>query len=195
MQGSDSHWSKKIGSMEHYDKISKSYDEQYGEEQEEKIRTATKMVGKLRSGVVLDLGSGTGLLIPHLPDVDFLVEVDISLGMLRRGKEKALERMDVDFVQADADYTPFRPQSFNAVLAITLLQNMPQPEKTVKEAIRITEKGGKIVITALKKRFNLYKFLKILLKAGVRVVRIEVDGKLKDYVAIFRQENRQNNCS
>jgi len=189
MLGADSHWSKKISSMEHYDKISKSYDEQYGEEQVRKIRTAIEMMGKLKSGVVLDLGSGTGLLIPHLPDVDLLVEVDISLGMLGRGKEKARKGHSVDFIQADADYTPFRPKSFNAVLAITLLQNMPQPEKTVEEALRITKKGGKIVITALKKKFTLYKFLKTLLAAGVRVVRIEVDAELKDYVAVFTHEN------
>ena len=71
MQGSDNHWSKKIGSMEHYDKISKSYDEQYGEEQMEKIRTATKMVGKLRSGVVLDLGSGTGQTVKFFRALKF----------------------------------------------------------------------------------------------------------------------------
>ena len=180
-----SSWRTKRDAMQNYDEMARSYDLQYGEEQEAKFRAALKHI-KLEDGcVVLDLGSGTGLLIPHiLESVGFLVELDISMGMLRKAREKFPDHPCVDFVHADADHAPFRNSSFDAVFAITLLQNMPNPTQTLREAARLSKGGAALAVTGLKKTFNLKCFLKILNSAGLREKILITNDRIKDYIAV-----------
>lgn len=77
---------------------------------------------------VLDIGSGTGLLLAHLkdarPTLRTVVEVDLALSMLREARAKGDAR--ARFVCADAARLPIAPASFDAVLCFGVLPHIQE---------------------------------------------------------------------
>jgi ubiquinone/menaquinone biosynthesis C-methylase UbiE len=188
-----SEWEQKIDSMTHYDITASSYDGQYAEEQKEKIEAALKRIKLGWHGLILDCGCGTGLLFEHVVEkAEMVVGMDISRKILAVAKRRAKTFGNVSLVLADADYTPFRNEVFSHVFAITLLQNMPNPEKTLAEICRVAEKDAYIVVTGLKKKFSLEKFESLLRKPSLSLIEIlKGDERLKCYVAICKKPSHR----
>ncbi|MEM2151323.1 MAG: methyltransferase domain-containing protein [Candidatus Bathyarchaeia archaeon] len=185
------HWRIKRKIARHYDRIARIYNALYGYEQNLKIKEILKNVSVKPSDIVLDVGCGTGLLFEHIADVSGLVVgADISIGVLRRARElikrRKLER--VHLVRADADFLPFKNHVFDKVFAITLLQNMPDPQVTLKEMLRVAKGSSEIVLTGLKKAFAKEYFLRILMEAGLPFLILDTEERVKCHIAICRVE-------
>ncbi len=176
-------WNQKRKVMRRYDVTARMYDERYAEEQAAKYRAALKHLEM--NGNVLDVGCGTGLFFSYIAaEAKTLVGVDISRRLLLQAKEHTRAFRNVHLVQADADHLPFRDVCFDAVFAFTVLQNMPNPLKTLTEIERNAKRSAPIVVTGLKKVFSLEAFQALLQKAGLRVVHIEDADVLKCHVAV-----------
>lgn len=184
-----SEWKLKRDSMQHYDITAKSYDEQYAEEQRAKIETALKNVEFNKNSLILDCGCGTGLLFEYVAKkADMVVGLDLSRKILAEAKRRAKAFSNVSLVLADADYQPFRNYAFNHVFAVTLLQNMPNPEKTLAEIFRVAENDAYIIVTGLKKKFSSDDFEGLLRKFGLNLIDISNgDERLKCYVAVCKK--------
>lgn len=92
--------------------------------------------GLLDQGRVLDLGCGTGHSYERLaPRVT--VGVDIS--------EEALAGQDRETVRADMRALPFAGGSFDAVFSSHSIEHVPDPDRVVAEAARVTRAGGQVV--------------------------------------------------
>jgi len=178
-------WSKKCRVMRRYDQSAKVYDTQYREEQGAKIRTAMGYLTFKDDGVVLDVGCGTGLLFEHIAGkTKFVVGTDISRGILEEAKKKTKFYKNAALILADADNMPFRSQVFNMVLAITLLQNLPNPRATLNEIKEVSESNAIIVVTGLRKAFTEREFTEMLRQAKLKVVTLKLDEQMREYVSI-----------
>ena len=187
-------WSQKRSAMRRYDLTAKIYDMRYAEEQAAKIEAALKTLESLkveRNSLVLDDGCGTGLLFNYIADkAGMVVGLDISRKILAEAKRRSEKFDSVNLVLADADHMPFKDSVFSHVFAITLIQNMPNPEKTLAEAKRVAVKGAVIVVTGLKKKFSLEVFEGLLRKLSLNVIEIIEGGEnLKCYVAVCTKFN------
>ncbi len=174
--------------MRRYDLTAEIYNMRYAEEQAAKIEAALKILESLkveRNSLVLDDGCGTGLLFNYIADkAGMIVGLDISRKTLAEAKRCSEKFGNVHLVLADADYMPFKDAVFSHVFAITLIQNTPNPEKTLVEAIRVAGKGAVIVVTGLKKKFSLEFFEGLIRKLCLNVIEIrDGDESLKCYVA------------
>lgn len=172
--------------MERYDLTAHLYDMRYAEEQSLKVEEALKRVKLGDESFVLDVGCGTGLLFDYVAGkASIVVGVDLSRNLLLKAKKRAEKFSNVHLVLADADYMPFISGFFSHLFAVTVLQNMPCPEKTLTEAKRVTAENAVMVITGLKKKFGLRSFLELLSRVNLKVVGI-ADGQdnLKCYVAV-----------
>jgi len=177
-------WNKKRRIMRRYDLTAHIYDIRYAEEQAAKIEAALKSVSVEDNSVVLDVGCGTGLLFNHVADkAETIVGLDISRKILLQAKERSGKFANVHLIWADADNLPFNNEVFSHVFAITLIQNMPNPAKTLNEVKRFTKNNAVIVVTGLKKKFPLENFERLLRKFGLNVIEIK-NANLKCYVAI-----------
>lgn len=179
-------WSQKRSVMRRYDLTAQIYDMQYAEEQAAKIESALKSLKIEKNDIVLDDGCGTGLLFNYIADKALMVVgLDISRKILAEAKRRSAKFDNVHLVLADADHKPFKDSVFSHVFAITILQNMPNPERTLTETLRVAVKEASIVVTGLKKKFPLAFFENLLRKLGLKVVEIiEGDERLKCYVAV-----------
>ncbi|MGQ9460771.1 MAG: class I SAM-dependent methyltransferase [Candidatus Bathyarchaeaceae archaeon] len=181
MQG----WKTKRKAMRHYDQLAPVYDIQYAEEQNAKIEAALNNTKPNENELVLDLGCGTGLLFEKIAkSTRLLVGVDISLKILQEAKKRAKRFPNIAIIRADADYTPLQNQAFDHVFAVTLLQNMPNPIKTIKELKRISKPQSIIVLTGLKKRFSQQRFMNLLSRSGLKVFTLKTNPQLKGHIAI-----------
>ena len=183
-------WKKKQRIKERYNLTSRTYDEQYLEEQNNKYKHALLQLKLKSESKILDVGCGSGLLFSFLPSkVRMIVGIDISNKLLLKAKKEE-NRHSIHLIQADADNLPIKDNIFDVVFSFTLLQNMPNPKTTIKEIKIVTKNDGKIILTALKKAFSLKDFCDILKKSGLNTIAIESVDDLKDYVTINEKNIR-----
>ncbi|KYH42089.1 MAG: methylase involved in ubiquinone/menaquinone biosynthesis [Candidatus Bathyarchaeota archaeon B26-2] len=178
-------WKKKRKVMRHYNIVASIYDRQYKEEQDAKIRAALESLHLEKNDLILDAGCGTGILLDHLRNsAHTIVGVDIAVKALRRASKRSGCSPKVNLVQADADYMPFPDGTFDKTFAVTLIQNMPNPEATLREIKRVSKPNAAIIVTGLKKTYSLEAFLKTLYRAGLEAKAVKSEEHLKGYVAI-----------
>ena len=100
-------------------------------------------MGEIATGRVLDVGFGTGLSLPHYPRSVEVIGIDASLGMLgfARGEAARLARR-VDLVEMDAQHLGFPDRSFDSVTFNLCLCTITDPERAVREALRVARPGA-----------------------------------------------------
>ncbi|MER6944006.1 demethylmenaquinone methyltransferase [Nonomuraea sp. NPDC000554] len=101
--------------------------------------------------VVLDLGAGTGTSTDSFTTLGArAIASDFSLGMLRTGVQRhggnALSGPGVPFVAGDAMRLPFADDAFDAVTISVALRNVHDTGQALREMLRVTRPGGRLVI-------------------------------------------------
>jgi ubiquinone/menaquinone biosynthesis C-methylase UbiE len=159
----------------------KTYDARYRQEQEAKYDVILERIRPLPHELVLDEGCGTGLLLTRLDAHS--VGVDFSRRLLATARQRLKEKQRTHLVQADAEHLPFRYTMFNAMFAVTLIQNLAAIEEAIAEMKRVSRPKSQAAITALKKAFTLAEFCKALEDSGFHDIFLYQNENLKDWFA------------
>jgi SAM-dependent methyltransferase len=96
---------------------------------------------------VLDVacGSGNGAIAAARRAWGNTTGADFVPALLERGRERAAaERVDVEFVEADAQDLPFADGDFDVVMSIFGAMFAPDQERTAAELLRVCRPGGRI---------------------------------------------------
>ncbi|HEV7562090.1 MAG TPA: class I SAM-dependent methyltransferase [Solirubrobacterales bacterium] len=96
---------------------------------------------------VLDVacGSGNAALAAARRAWGNTVGADFVPALLERGRERAAaERLEIEFVEADAQDLPFEDASFDVVVSVYGAMFAPDQERTAAELLRVTRPGGRI---------------------------------------------------
>lgn len=96
---------------------------------------------------VLDVacGSGNGAISAARRSWGGTVGADYVPALLERGRERAAaERLEVEFVEADAQDLPFDDASFEVTMSIFGAMFAPDQPQTAAELLRVTKPGGRI---------------------------------------------------
>lgn len=105
-----------------------------------------RKVGEVVTGRVLDIGFGTGLSLPHYPLSVEVIGIDASLGMLRFGRAEAASLgRQVQLVEMDAQHLGFANRTFDSVAFNLCLCTIADPERAVREALRVARPGAPMV--------------------------------------------------
>lgn len=94
---------------------------------------------------LLEIGCGSGILIPHLPHGIVYTGVDSSLYGLEQAK---LRFKDASFVVASSDKLPFGGDVFSFVVSIFALEHFSKPKESLDEMVRVLKPGGYLVLLA-----------------------------------------------
>jgi demethylmenaquinone methyltransferase/2-methoxy-6-polyprenyl-1,4-benzoquinol methylase len=121
---------------------------------------------------ILDIAAGTGsssrLLVDKGAEVTAL---DFSHGMIKQGRK---QNKNINFVQGDALKLPFEDNSFDVTTISFGLRNTSNTDKALKEALRVTKDGGRIVVAEFSHPVNpIFKkiYLNYLMKALPVIVK------------------------
>jgi ubiquinone/menaquinone biosynthesis C-methylase UbiE len=96
---------------------------------------------------VLDVacGSGNGAISAARRTWGGTVGADYVPSLLERGRERAeAERLEIEFVEADAQDLPFEDASFDVAMSIFGAMFAPDQEKAAAELLRVVKPGGRI---------------------------------------------------
>jgi ubiquinone/menaquinone biosynthesis C-methylase UbiE len=103
-----------------------------------------------RGGRVLDVGCGPGLMTPALVargwDVCGLDLLQPSVSCAREDAERAGWGRRAQYVAGDADALPFARGAFDAVIAMGVLEYLPDAARFVGEMRRVLRPGGLLVV-------------------------------------------------
>ena len=107
-------------------------------------RQVIDAVAPVAGEVVLDLAAGTGTSSQPFRDRGAtVVPCDFSVGMLQVGKQA---KPHLPFVAGDGTRLPFRDGTFDAVTISFGLRNIVDPDAGLRELLRVTTPGGRLVV-------------------------------------------------
>ena len=135
-------------------------------------RVVTSIIAPKPGMKILDIAAGTGS--SSRPLVEKGAEVtalDFSQGMIEQGRK---QNKNIKFVQGDALKLPFEENSFDVTTISFGLRNTSSTEIALKEALRVTKDGGRIVVAEFSHPVNpIFKkiYLNYLMKALPVIVK------------------------
>jgi ubiquinone/menaquinone biosynthesis C-methylase UbiE len=99
---------------------------------------------------VLDIGSGTGILIPFLLDAvgssGHVTAVDFAEKMVEICKANYADRPNLTVMVQNAENLRFPDESFDAVTCLGLFPHLENKDLALKQFNRVLKPGGKLVI-------------------------------------------------
>jgi SAM-dependent methyltransferase len=111
-----------------------------------RLRWALRALAAAPGGAVLELGFGSGVFLPSLAGVGRPVAaIDVHEHGAAVRDALSADGTDALLLQASAGALPFRSGSFDAVVAVSTLEFVPDPVETLREALRVTRPGGRVV--------------------------------------------------
>jgi SAM-dependent methyltransferase len=116
---------------------------------------------------VLDVacGSGNGAIAAARRAWGNTVGADFVPALLERARERAAaERLEVEFVEADAQDLPFADASFDVAMSIFGAMFAPDQERTAAELLRVVKPGGRIGMANWTPDGSLTDFFAILMR-------------------------------
>ncbi|MFX0090752.1 MAG: ubiquinone/menaquinone biosynthesis methyltransferase [Candidatus Hodarchaeota archaeon] len=114
---------------------------------------ALKLMNFEKRSIFLDLATGTGdfafLLRRASKKTSQVIGVDLSLEMLVIAKKKKRKKRIgkyLEFLIGDVTQLPFANNTFDGCSIVFGLRNLHQPQKALKEFLRVSKRGGSLVI-------------------------------------------------
>ena len=135
-------------------------------------RVVTSIIAPKPGMKILDIAAGTGSSSRPLVDKGAeVIALDFSQGMIEQGRK---QNKNIKFVQGDALKLPFEENSFDVTTISFGLRNTSSTEIALKEALRVTKDGGRIVVAEFSHPVNpIFKtiYLNYLMKALPVIVK------------------------
>lgn len=133
-----------------FDKLSATWDNDEVLSTPQKIKEILSSIHVTQGMNVLDLGTGTGVLVPYLSSMvgegGSVLGVDISEGMLQRAMEKYGDLRNVSFIKKDLEKEEIEGK-YNLIMLYCVYPHLHFPENTLKKLISTNLKeGGRIIV-------------------------------------------------
>ncbi|MCL4479874.1 MAG: class I SAM-dependent methyltransferase [Candidatus Thermoplasmatota archaeon] len=103
---------------------------------------------RLKSGKILDVGTGTGRLPMEIVKIEKgleIIGIDISQGMIRSAVQKSMKccrSSNLKFLVADVKSLPFDDCVFDLVISSISFHYWKEPVKSLMELYRVTKEDG-----------------------------------------------------
>jgi SAM-dependent methyltransferase len=101
-----------------------------------------------RSGRVLEVGCGSGGLLVAAAKVGIAIEgVDLASRWLVVARRRLADRgLNVPIVAGEAERLPYADQSFDTIVADSVLEHLDDPARALGEWARVLKPGGRIIL-------------------------------------------------
>jgi len=141
-----------------FDSVASKWDEMVNHNSN-KIRTVLESLEIKESDSILDIGTGTGVMIPYLLELlgetGRITAIDISAQMLEIAKSK-YDNCQVSFIKLDFTEAELQ-EAFDIVLCYSCFPHLRDSRNAVKRMLKVLKKGGKLLIFHSESRETINK--------------------------------------
>ena len=143
------------------------------------------------NAIVMDMGTGTGAIIPYLARKlkdGKVIGIDFSRKMVNTANERIAKEnigSKAKAMVADGTRLPFPDGHFDAIIATFAFTSFPEPEKAIRECARVLRPGGVFSILDTgkppgKKHQLRYRYLKtVMWRAGYTDISLDIPKLIK----------------
>jgi ubiquinone/menaquinone biosynthesis C-methylase UbiE len=197
--------------QEYFDRLAPTWDKEFTPERLKCLGSIVKELGIKPGYHVLDIGSGTGVLLPFLTielgSKGRIIALDFSADMLVQAQAKSFPPI-VGFAQADVLAIPLADVSVDLAICNSVFPHFRDKGRALKEIARVLKNNGRVVICHTMSRAMINQLhqsvggviandllpdesqLRGLIKqAGLRITRFE--DNQERYVVIAEKNTRQ----
>ncbi len=130
---------------QHFNDLATEWDHLPDPPNRERVRDFVRRSGASGASCILDVGCGTGILIPHLQDfyhtARCFVELDLAEHMLQVNAAKFPESQ-ISHICADAENLPFVNSCFDLVLCFGIFPHFENKTAALDQMFSILRSGG-----------------------------------------------------
>jgi ubiquinone/menaquinone biosynthesis C-methylase UbiE len=136
-----------------FNRHASSWDKDLGyEDRTDRIEEVVKWFQLSEHDSVLDVGTGTGILLPLIREAigpkGRLIAIDFSFKMLEKAKIREFPG-DKFLLNASVEAIPFRSDQFNRVTCFSAFPHFPNKARSLLEMVRVLRTGGTLSIAHL----------------------------------------------
>jgi demethylmenaquinone methyltransferase/2-methoxy-6-polyprenyl-1,4-benzoquinol methylase len=149
---------------EYFDSKARNWDSPQDRENFAKIVSIFREFKIDPEGYILDIGCGTGILVPLFLSADRehqnLIEMDFSAKMVQQNKKKWIHYSDKNMfhTQGDALQLPFKSESLDWIIGFAVMPHLEDKRKALREFHRVLASQGNLLILHLMGSIQLNRF-------------------------------------
>ena len=141
-----------MSKREYFNDHANRWDELYHQQNSEQLQALVKRFEIRKSDWILDVGTGTGILLPylirHIGEEGRLFALDFSSEMLSLAKSRLPDER-ISFVNSDVGKMPLQNELIDRVICFASFPHFEDKPKALREMSRVLKKGGKLFIAHL----------------------------------------------
>jgi len=134
---------------EYFNQVAAIWDETISEKDTGKLERMAERLNIEPGSTVLDVGTGTGTLIPFLLSkigkTGEIVALDFAEEMLQKARDKGFNG-DINYVCADVTDIPLADETFDAIVCYSCFPHFRDKPRAFAEMNRVIKAGGELFI-------------------------------------------------
>ena len=134
---------------EYFNQLAGKWDKMTPEETRARLPQMIDYLAIKPGDTILDVGGGTGILLPLLykaaGGVGKIVSLDIAEEMLRQARNNG-HQGNIDFIHADVAAIPLSGEAFDLVICYSCFPHFPDKLKALAEMARVLRNRGRLAI-------------------------------------------------
>ncbi|MCX8023198.1 MAG: class I SAM-dependent methyltransferase [Syntrophorhabdaceae bacterium] len=123
----------------------------------ERLREIVSLFSINDGDYILDVGCGTGILLPYLFEVKGkgrLAAIDFSFNMIKVARMR-LAYMGISFVNGSVSAIPFQDRVFDKVVCFSAFPHFPDKKRACDEMARVLKQGSRLYIAHIHSSYEI----------------------------------------